>query len=118
MKIKYAAIIYKVGVYVSLLLISISLLLSLILPAYISKEHLKIDFSSFLYGITTFEPSALLYLASLILVFSPISAIIYLLIYFAVSKKYGNFLISLTLILIFSFLVILKVVQRSYGSFN
>jgi len=110
MKIKYAATIYNIGVYVSLALISISLLLSFALPTEIGKEHVKLDFSNFLNSILSFDPLAILYLAALILVFSPIATIIYLLFYFALSKKYVNFLITLILILIFSSLVLIKVV--------
>ncbi len=110
MKIKYAAVIYKIGVYVSLLLIGVSLLVSLILPTHMSKEHVKIDFSNFLHGIITLDPVVLLYLASLILVFSPLITVVYLLFCYVTAKKYGNFLISLILILIFSCVVILKVV--------
>ena len=110
MKIKYAATIYNIGVYVSLALISISLLLSFALPTEIGKEHVKLDFSNFLNSILSFDPLAILYLAALILVFSPIATIIYLLFYFMLSKKYVNFLITLILILIFSSLVLMKVV--------
>lgn len=109
-KIKHVSVIYKCGVYVSLILIGISLITSVFTKNNFSNYPVNFDINNFIYSLVMLDPVMMLYLASLILVASPFAAILYLFIYYTVTKEYGNLFISLVLLLILICVIIFKVV--------
>jgi uncharacterized membrane protein len=108
-KIKHASVIYKCGVYVSLILIGISLIISIFTKNNFSSYTVNFDINNFIHSLVMLDPVMMLYLASLILVASPFAAILYLFIYYTVTKEYGNSFISLVLLLILTCVIIFKV---------
>jgi uncharacterized membrane protein len=107
-KIKYASLIYKVGVYVSLVLIGISLIIFTFTEGNFNQKLVEFNAYNLYNGIIALEPLLLLYLASLVLVISPIVAIIYVMFYYFLVRQYSYFFISLFLVLITIFLIIFK----------
>ena len=107
-KIKYASIIYKSGVYISLVLIGISLIISAFTSEVTSHKLLKFDIYNLYHGIIALDPLLLLYSASFILIISPVAVIIYIMFYYFLMKQYGYFFISLFLILITICVIIFK----------
>ena len=107
--IKHASTIYRCGVYISLILIGISLIISIFIKNNFSNYPVNFDINNFILRLATLEPVMLLYLASLILVASPFAAILYLFIYYTVTKEYGNAFISLVLLLILMCVILFKV---------
>ena len=108
-KIKDASIVYKCGVYISLILIGISLIISILRKNNFNGHPVNFNVNNFIHSLVTFEPGILLYLASFILVASPVAAIIYIFICYTITKEYGNSFTSLILLLILICVIIFRV---------